>query len=49
MARSSEAKKVDTLARPIPPLASELAQVEAKLREDLIRFRTCCADVRASK
>lgn len=31
------------------PLGSALAQARAKIREDLFRFRTCCADPRASK
>jgi hypothetical protein len=30
-------------------LVSALDEVEAKRRTDLIRFRTCCADPRASK
>jgi hypothetical protein len=35
--------------RKVRSLQSALAQVRVKLREDLLRFRTCCADPRASK
>lgn len=35
--------------RKLAPLAKVLASVRAKIREDLFRFRTCCADPRASK
>lgn len=31
------------------PLAAALDEVETKRAADVIRFRTCCADVRASK
>lgn len=30
-------------------LANRLANAQKKIREELIRFRTCCADPRASK
>lgn len=30
-------------------LAGALAEAEVKREADVIRFRTCCADVRASK
>ncbi|QUQ68817.1 hypothetical protein [Kutzneria sp. CA-103260] len=30
-------------------LADVLSEIEAKREADLIRFRTCCADPRASK
>ncbi len=30
-------------------LAHNVRNAEAKIREDLFRFRTCCADPRASK
>ncbi|WP_211763472.1 hypothetical protein [Kutzneria sp. CA-103260] len=30
-------------------LADTLAEIKAKREADLIRFRTCCADPRASK
>lgn len=30
-------------------LSSRLTQAKLKIREDLMRFRTCCADPRASK
>ena len=33
----------------IRPLRSALEGARAKIREDLFRFRTCCADPRASK
>lgn len=33
----------------IVSLTKNLEQARAKIREDLFRFRTCCADPRASK
>jgi len=36
------------IARPTS-LNKSLARARAKIREDLFRFRTCCADPRASK
>jgi hypothetical protein len=42
---SSTAKKVRQLA----PLNQVRAAIAAKISADLMRFRTCCADVRASK
>jgi hypothetical protein len=34
---------------PIMPLKTVLAEARIKIHEDLLRFRTCCADPRASK
>jgi hypothetical protein len=36
-------------ARALTSLRQDLARVREKIREDLFRFRTCCADPRASK
>lgn len=33
----------------VPRLADILMEISAKRVEDVIRFRTCCADPRASK
>jgi hypothetical protein len=33
----------------LTPLAAALDEAEAKRAADVIRFRTCCADARASK
>lgn len=33
----------------MPSLTEIRKQVKMKIREDLVRFRTCCADPRASK
>jgi len=33
----------------VKPLKTALAEARIKVREDLLRFRTCCADPRASK
>lgn len=44
--------RVSEVVRPasrVKPLGVRLDAVQAKIREDLIRFRTCCADPRASK
>jgi hypothetical protein len=39
-----------SMARREPrPLKASLQGAEAKIREELFRFRTCCADPRASK
>lgn len=41
---------VHTTAPVVPTsLAAALAEVEAKRAADVVRFRTCCADPRASK
>lgn len=41
---------VATPAPVVPtPLAAALAEAETKRAADVIRFRTCCADARASK
>jgi hypothetical protein len=36
-------------AAKVQPLRKVLSRTQAKIREDLFRFRTCCADPRASK
>jgi len=33
----------------VQPLRKLLARTQSKIREDLFRFRTCCADPRASR
>jgi hypothetical protein len=33
----------------LPSLPEMLETISLKIREDVIRFRTCCADPRASK
>ena len=43
----AEVRTTQTLA--LPSLHEDLSLVEEKIREDLLRFRTCCADPRASK
>jgi hypothetical protein len=40
--------RAETRTRP-KPLREVLAEVKAKRTADVIRFRTCCADPRASK
>lgn len=35
--------------QPIRQLKTVLAEARIKVHEDLMRFRTCCADPRASK
>lgn len=39
------------IREPVAPtsLAAALAEAEAKREVDVVRFRTCCADPRASK
>lgn len=49
MQATSAAQVVPSEARRFPSLAMDLAMARAKVREDLLRFRTCCADPRASK
>jgi hypothetical protein len=49
MKDSSSALALAIAPRRFPVLSNELAAVELKIREDLLRFRTCCADPRASK
>lgn len=44
--------RTSTQAKPqltIPRLSDILMEINAKRAEDVIRFRTCCADPRASK
>ncbi len=52
---SAALKKVPQVAPRQPQVSqqlslhSRLTQAKLKIREDLMRFRTCCADPRASK
>lgn len=39
----------EAVARKVAPLAGMLDGAKEKIREELVRFRTCCADPRASK
>jgi hypothetical protein len=34
---------------PLKSVSETMTELRAKIAEDLIRFRTCCADPRASK
>lgn len=36
-------------SKTMPRLTEELSQARRKIQEDVLRFRTCCADPRASK
>lgn len=45
----AEPQSARTLAETPTTLAVALREVELKRTSDLIRFRTCCADPRASK
>jgi hypothetical protein len=47
--RKSSISPAPVLTPKLAPLAKGLAQAQAKIKEDLFRFRTCCADPRASK
>lgn len=42
-------KNETNLGLKLRSLAQVLAMSRSKIREDLFRFRTCCADPRASK
>lgn len=47
--RKTVPSHVTTPAHKVISLAKNLEQARTKIREDLFRFRTCCADPRASK
>ena len=46
--KSNLAKKTEAVIK-IASLTEARKDVKQKIREDLFRFRTCCADPRASK